>query len=116
MATDQPALTALLIVDPDGWLHEVPRHLFTKWCEVKGIARPDNLLRACDREEKGGFQFSNETVDKRGQWQPLHKLVFLQKVDKHLNPIATCAHACHTDPCRHEPGFMACRETPLGSH
>ena len=116
MATDQPALTVLLIVDPDGWLHEVPRHLFTEWCKVKGIARWDNLLRACNRREKGGHHFSNETADKRGQWQPLHKLVFLQKVDKHLNPIATCAHACHTDPCRHEPGFMACRETPLGSH
>ena len=118
MATDQPAPTVLLIVDPDGWLHEVPRELFTKWCELKGIARPDNLLRACsNRAEKGGYHFSNETVDRRGQWQPLHKLVFLRRVDKRLNPIPTCARACRPDPCHHasrvswlaEPGFMACR-------
>ena len=63
MATDQPALTVLLIVDPDGWLHEVPRHLFTEWCKVKGIDRWNNLLRACNRREKGGHHFSNETAD-----------------------------------------------------
>ena len=44
MATDQPAPTVLLIVDPDGWLHELPRQLFTEWCEVNGITRSDNLL------------------------------------------------------------------------
>ena len=102
MATDQPAPTVLLIVDPDGWLHEVPRELFTKWCELKGIARPDNLLRACsNRAEKGGYHFSNETVDRRGQWQPLHKLVFLRRVDKRLNPIPTCARAYRPGPCHH---------------
>ena len=63
MATDQPALTALLIVDPDGWLHEVPRHLFTKWCEVKGIARPDNLLRALSEHatERRRAAFNSQT-------------------------------------------------------
>ena len=101
MATDQPAPTVLLIVDPDRWLHEVPRELFTKWCKLKGIARADNLLRTCRSTEKGGYHFSNETVDRRGQWQPLHKLVFLQKVDKRLTPIPTCARACRPDPCHH---------------
>lgn len=116
MATDQPPPpTVLLVVDPDGWLHQVPRRIFKYWCEEKCIDRPDNLLRACTNQ-KPGWHFSNETGDKRGSWQPLHKLVFLRKVDKQLNPIATCARACRPDPCRHEPGFMACRETPLGSH
>ena len=115
MATDQPPPPAvLLIVDPDGWLHQVPRRIFKDWCEERCIDRPDNLLRACTNFEKTGWHFSNETGDKRGSWQPLHKLVFLRKVDKQLNPIATCARACRPDPCRHEPGFMACRETPPG--
>ena len=114
MATDQLPPTVLLVVDPDGWLHEVPRCIFTYWCQEQCIDRSDNLLRACTNREKTGWHFSNETGDKRGSWQPLHKLVFLQKVDKQLNPIATCARACRPDPCRHEPGFMACRETPPG--
>ena len=87
MATDQPPPppTVLLVVDPDGWLHEVPRCIFTYWCQEQCIDRSDNLLRACTNREKTGWHFSNETGDKRGSWQPLHKLVFLQKVDKQLN-------------------------------
>ena len=47
MATDQLSPTVLLVVvvDPDGWLHQVPRRLFTYWCEEKCIDRPDNPMK-----------------------------------------------------------------------
>ena len=76
---------------PDGRLHEVPRRIFNVWCKEMGITRADNLSRACNNRGLAGWHFSNETADKRGAWQPLHKLVFLQKVDKSLSPISGCA-------------------------
>ena len=46
-----------------------------------GITRADNLSRACNNRGLAGWHFSNETSDKHGAWQPLHKLVFLQTSD-----------------------------------
>ena len=46
-----------------------------------GITRADNLSRACNNRGLAGWHFSNETADKHGAWQPLHKLVFLQTSD-----------------------------------
>lgn len=66
---------------PDGRLHEVPRRIFNVWCKEMGITRADNLSRACNNRGLAGWHFSNETADKHGAWQPLHKLVFLQTSD-----------------------------------
>ena len=76
-AVEQP-VPVLSIVDPDGRLHEVPRRIFNVWCKEMGITRADNLSRACNNRGLAGWHFSNETADKHGAWQPLHKLVFLQ--------------------------------------
>ena len=65
---------------PDGRLHEVPRRIFNVWCKEMGITRADNLSRACNNRGLAGWHFSNETADKHGAWQPLHKLVFLQEL------------------------------------
>ena len=79
-AVEQP-VPVLSIVDPDGRLHEVPRRIFNVWCKEMGITRADNLSRACNNRGLAGWHFSNETADKHGAWQPLHKLVFLQTSD-----------------------------------
>ena len=91
MATEEQQTPVLSIVDPEGRLHEVPRVIFRAWCKEMGISRPDNLIRACDNRRTIGWHFSNQTNDQRGAWQPLHKLVFLQKVDRRLVPISGCA-------------------------
>ena len=91
MATEEQQTPVLSIVDPEGRLHEVPRVIFRAWCKEMGISRPDNLIRACDNRRTIGWHFSNQTNDQRGAWQPLHKLVFLQKVDRQLVPISGCA-------------------------
>ena len=91
MATKEQQTPVLSIVDPEGRLHEVPRVIFRAWCKEMGISRPDNLIRACDNHRTIGWHFSNQTNDQRGAWQPLHKLVFLQKVDRRLLPISGCA-------------------------
>ena len=95
----------LKIVSPDGWLHVVPRSVFPEWCKEQSIERPDNLSRACKNFAKGGWHFSNAPEDGTGAWQPLHKLVFLQKVARQLKPIASRA----LEPVTNEP-------TPFCTH
>ena len=123
MTTDQPVPTVLLIVDPESVINGPgQRSLLRKWSDkVVRLAPGCSAGQSppsmhSNRAEKGGYHFSNETVDRRGQWQPLHKLVFLRRVDKRLNPIPTCARACRpatpatTRAGFHgEPGFMAAR-------
>ena len=69
----------MYLVDPGGWLHVVPGTVFKEWCKEQLVERSDNLQRAYEnRSSKGGYHFSNSD-DSGGAWQPLHKLVFLEK-------------------------------------
>ena len=89
----------LKLVDPDDWLHLVPRAILRDFCQEQGLKKAGNLERAHDNGEKKGFHFTHQTEDKRGALQALHHLRWIQKVDEQMRPVTSRA----PEPVLNEP-------------